>query len=105
MSTSLTTSYWLQVTFRAVAATPGSFALPPAKAYAAQEPELMGLSAAGGIEVCVPPCSALPAAPPPAPKQCPNDCSGNGACDTSSGTCLCDARFGYEDCSVYDAAA
>lgn len=39
------------VALRAVAATPGTFALPPAKAYAVREPELMGLSAAGSFEV------------------------------------------------------
>jgi len=40
------------VSFKATAATPGTFALPPVKAYAVGQPELMGLSAAGSFVVC-----------------------------------------------------
>merc|ERR1712150_466470 len=34
-----------------------------------------------------------------APKPCPNDCSNNGACDTGTGICDCDAGWTKEDCS------
>jgi hypothetical protein len=47
------------VSFKATAATPGTFALPPVKAYAVAQPEVMGLSAAGTFVVC-------PARPPAA---------------------------------------
>ncbi|GBF96122.1 hypothetical protein Rsub_08870 [Raphidocelis subcapitata] len=45
--------------FKAAAATPGTYALPPVKAYAVAQPEVMGLSAAGSFTVC-------PARPPAA---------------------------------------
>jgi len=39
------------VTYKAVAATKGAFVLPPAKAFSTEQPELMGLSAGGGLIV------------------------------------------------------
>ncbi|GBF96123.1 hypothetical protein Rsub_08871 [Raphidocelis subcapitata] len=45
--------------FKAAAATPGTYALPPVKAYVVAQPEVMGLSAAGSFTVC-------PARPPAA---------------------------------------
>jgi hypothetical protein len=46
------------VSFKATAATPGEFALPPVRAYAVGQPEVMGLSAAGSFTVC--PAPAVP---------------------------------------------
>lgn len=93
-----------QVTaLRAVAATPGAFVLPPARVFAVEQPELMGMSAAGAFEVCDGEgCGFEAAEAPAAPRQCPGACSGHGACDASSGVCLCDAGFGGDDCSVYN---
>ncbi|GBF98146.1 K(+) efflux antiporter chloroplastic-like [Raphidocelis subcapitata] len=90
------------IRFKAVAATPGTFVLPPVKAFASKQPELMGLSPGGSFRVCADraaPCGA-PEAPgaAAAPKRCPGDCSGNGACNLSSGECTCDAGFAGEDC-------
>lgn len=98
---------------RAVAATPGRFALPPTKAFAARQPEVMGLSAAGQFVVCAPgggSSSALPecsggeaarlaAADKPA-KSCPSGCSGAGVCNLSSGECVCDRGWRGDDCST-----
>ncbi|KAI8474281.1 MAG: hypothetical protein J3K34DRAFT_375003 [Monoraphidium minutum] len=54
------------VSFKAAAATPGTFALPPVKAYAVAQPEVMGLSAAGSFVVCP---AARPAAAAPLVKD------------------------------------
>jgi hypothetical protein len=48
--------------FKAAAATPGVFTLPPVRASAVAQPEVMGLSAAGDFTVCP---AALPAAKTP----------------------------------------
>jgi hypothetical protein len=48
------------VSFKATAATPGTFTLPPVKAYAVGQPEVSGLSAAGTFVVC--PAAARPPA-------------------------------------------
>lgn len=93
--------------FRAVAATSGVFVLPPVKAFVQQQPEVMGLSPAGVLTVCASAeaCaaagaggSAAQAAGAPA-KACPADCNGNGACNLSTGTCLCDSGFGGAACA------
>jgi stage V sporulation protein SpoVS len=115
--------------FKAIAATPGVFVLPPVKAYSVQQPELMGLSAAGKFTVCpnrrganaaaattgvvktqgaaaFPACAAgasqqaLPAA-----TSCPGNCNSNGVCNLLSGVCLCNAGFTGASCNVYSAAA
>ncbi|KAI8474284.1 MAG: hypothetical protein J3K34DRAFT_456831 [Monoraphidium minutum] len=66
------------ISFKAAAATPGTFALPPVKAYAVAQPEVMGLSAAGSFVVCP---AARPASAAPLVKD-----PGFGAADD-------DARF------------
>uniref|UniRef100_A0A383WAS0 EGF-like domain-containing protein n=1 Tax=Tetradesmus obliquus TaxID=3088 RepID=A0A383WAS0_TETOB len=116
--------------FKAIAATPGTFVLPPVKAYSVQQPELMGLSAAGEFTVCpsrrganaaaattgvvktqgaaaFAVCGAAGAAqqPLPAAKSCPGNCSSNGVCNLLSGACLCNAGFTGASCNVYSAAA
>ena len=98
------------IRFKAIAATPGTFVLPPVKAYASRQPEVMGLSAAGKFVVCGArsggggaQCDtrALPPAAPP--KACPRGCSGNGACVVATGVCACDAGFSGADCSAFAA--
>ncbi|GMH38987.1 hypothetical protein BSKO_06885 [Bryopsis sp. KO-2023] len=87
------------VNFRAVAATVGTFTLPPVKAFVDEQPEVMGLSAGGEIEICSgEKCVAVEDVLPSTPKSCPNDCSDNGACDLDSGACLCLDGFKGEDC-------
>lgn len=88
------------VSFRAVAATSGEFALPPVRAFVNDQPEVMGLSAAGSLVVCSGnDCKAIEDSPPSIPKTCPKDCSDNGACDLDSGTCLCLPGFRGDDCA------
>lgn len=71
----------------ALAATRGKFVLPPAKASATLQPELMGLSAGGVLAV-----GGAVSTPSVANKDriCPQDCSGRGSCQRHSGVCLCD---------------
>lgn len=98
--------------FRAVAATSGSFVLPPVKASVQQQPEVMGLSPAGSLTVCSTAapggCAAAPAAASggetaaaaaaPA-KACPQDCNGNGACNLATGRCICSQSFAGVACA------
>ncbi|KAG2491821.1 hypothetical protein HYH03_009778 [Edaphochlamys debaryana] len=88
------------VSIRAVAATVGKFVLPPIRAWADDQPELMGMTAAGLVEVCGG-CTAPTAAPaPPPPRACPSPtCSGSGVCDLARGVCVCARGFTGEDCS------
>ncbi|GMH44586.1 hypothetical protein BSKO_12538 [Bryopsis sp. KO-2023] len=91
------------VNFRAVAATAGTFTLPPVKAFVNEQPEVMGLSPGGELKICSgASCVAVEDAPPKTPKSCPNDCSDNGACDLDSGVCLCLDGFIREDCGELD---
>lgn len=91
--------------FKAVAATSGTFVLPPVKASVQQQPEVMGLSPAGVLTVCpaanagcaaagvTGQASAVPA------KACPQNCNGNGACNLSTGACICDRGFAGQACA------
>lgn len=93
------------IRFKAIAATSGVFSLPPVKAYVQQQPEVMGLSAAGVFTVC-PTAADCPAAQQllpadPAAKACLKDCSGNGACNLASGVCICDSGFSGLDCATF----
>ena len=88
--------------YKAMAATVGQFALPPAQAQVVLQPEVMGLSAGGSFQVSkgglTSAESELPVPAPP--KLCPgNGCSGNGACDIVTGTCKCDRAFTGTNCS------
>ena len=96
--------------FEAVATTAGTFALPPTKASAALEPEVMGLSAGGTLRVggaAVDAAAAHPTLGRPLAQgtethislQCPHACSGRGACNTTSGKCECAAEAAGDDCS------
>ncbi|GMH46152.1 hypothetical protein BSKO_14120 [Bryopsis sp. KO-2023] len=86
------------ITFRAVAATVGTFALPPVRAFVDDQPEVMGLSSAGELIVCSG-CEAEEGALPKTPKSCPNNCSDNGACNLDSGKCVCLTGFTGDDCA------
>ena len=90
------------VQLSAVAVTAGVFVLPPIKASADMQPEVMGMTAAGHLTVCsgsdcVPEASGEATV---APVACRNDCSGgNGVCRLDIGKCVCAAAFAGEDCS------
>lgn len=92
------------VSFKAVAATAGTFVLPPVKAYDASQPELMGLTAGAAFVVCDPAgddganCVAAPADAQPPAQPCPADCNGNGVCNLSAGECVCYGGFTGEAC-------
>lgn len=93
------------IRFKAIAATPGAFVLPPVKAYVSKQPEIMGLSPAGMFTVCGARaggggCNTTAAAAAPPPRRCPGDCSGNGVCNLASGVCVCDAGFGGATCGA-----
>lgn len=120
----------VNIKFKATAATPGTFVLPPVKAYSVAEPELMGLSAAGEFTVCPNRRGANAAATTagvaktkgaaafavcssggamqkalPAAKSCPGNCNANGVCNLLTGACLCNSGFLGASCNVYNTAA
>ncbi|KAG1668836.1 hypothetical protein FOA52_004931 [Chlamydomonas sp. UWO 241] len=82
----------------AVAATPGDFARPPVSAYAENQPEVTGMTAAGRLRVCVG-CAPVAVELPPPPRACPDNCNGNGACNLDDGTCVCGSDFTGDNCS------
>jgi hypothetical protein len=89
------------IRFRAIAATPGSFVLPPVKAYVSKQPEVMGLSPGGNFTVCGArgaACDVSPQKAAPPPKACPSACGGNGVCNLATGACICDAGFSGKAC-------
>ena len=88
------------LSYQAVAATAGNFSLPPARAVAALEPDLMGLSSGGELLVGArgTPHAALPPEPPP--HACPAACTGRGVCNARTGACACDAASAGADCSA-----
>lgn len=88
--------------FKAVAASAGTFVVPPTKAYVAQQPEVMGLSPAGELKVCSTPCEVeIDEQGPGVPKGCPKNCNHQGVCDLSRGVCICDGGYSGDDCSVW----
>ncbi|CAD7702674.1 unnamed protein product [Ostreobium quekettii] len=91
------------VTFRAVAATVGTFSLPPVRAFVIDQPEVMGMSAAGSIEICSGEnCEAeVQIANMGQMKACPNDCSGLGLCNLEKGKCLCFDGYSGEACEDF----
>jgi len=92
------------IRFKAIAATPGTFILPPVKAYVEKQPEVMGLSAGGKFTVCgarAASCDTSDQPPPAAPKRCSADCNGNGVCDLATGACICDTGFGGPACATF----
>ncbi len=93
------------VTVYAVAASVGRFVLPPVRAFANDQPELMGMTAAGTFTVCADCTAPTYGNVPQPPKACPNDCSGNGMCNLRTGACVCVAGFSGNDCSVAPQAA
>eukprot|EP00741_Cyanophora_paradoxa_P018347 tig00000204_g17715.t2 len=93
------------VSYQVRAVTAGTFALPSTRAYAVEQPELMGLAPAGSFSVRdgkVTDDEAAAAATYAVsdPKACPNGCSARGACNVRTGTCECSAGFAGADCST-----
>ncbi|GMH39924.1 hypothetical protein BSKO_07828 [Bryopsis sp. KO-2023] len=90
------------MTFRAIAAAAGEFALPPVRAFVNDQPEIMGLSSAGSVEICSGKgCKPVAEKPLSIPKTCPKDCNGLGACDVESGSCVCLDGFKGKDCGKF----
>lgn len=91
-----------EASFLAIAASRGTWALPPATATVVGEPEVGGLSSGGGFVVCEGDGCAAAAADDSAQglQGCANDCSGAGWCDTQRGRCLCNEGFSGDDCSL-----
>eukprot|EP00798_Chlamydomonas_sp_ICE-L_P016461 gene16461-22682_t len=88
------------IKFQAVAATVGTFVLPPIKAYAVQQPEVMGATAGGSFEVCpnAEECGNNLLLPTLA-VSCPGNCGGaNGSCRLDTGECTCQPAFTGPDC-------
>ncbi|KAG2434214.1 hypothetical protein HXX76_007940 [Chlamydomonas incerta] len=87
------------VVIKAVAATAGTFVVPPIRAWVDEQPELMGSTAGAKITVCADCAGPTYGALPPPPKPCPADCSGNGVCNLKTGKCVCNAFWTRADCS------
>lgn len=90
--------------FKAIAATPGTFVLPPVKAYVSRQPEIMGLSPGGKFKVCSSRslnCDTSDQPLGPAAKACPEDCNSNGVCNIATGKCICDAGFTGTACGTF----
>ncbi|PNW72413.1 hypothetical protein CHLRE_16g677205v5 [Chlamydomonas reinhardtii] len=87
------------VVIKAVAATAGTFVVPPIRAWVDEQPELMGSTAGAKISVCADCAGPTYGALPPPPKPCPADCSGNGVCNLKTGKCVCNAYWTRADCS------
>eukprot|EP01023_Acetabularia_acetabulum_P050786 TRINITY_DN5527_c0_g1_i3.p1 TRINITY_DN5527_c0_g1~~TRINITY_DN5527_c0_g1_i3.p1 ORF type:complete len:2117 (+),score=423.13 TRINITY_DN5527_c0_g1_i3:248-6598(+) len=88
------------ISFKAIAATKGDFVLPPVQAFSIEEPEIMGLSSSGELNICedcefvsLDALSSLPI-------SCKNDCNGFGVCNVNKGECICNQGSTGEDCSA-----
>lgn len=92
------------VHFRAVAASVGSWVLPPIQAFVSAQPEVMGLSIAGEFEVCenCNPSFVDDEVIGSVPVNCPENCSGVGVCDLNTGECRCDRGFSGPDCATIE---
>jgi len=87
------------LTVTVVAATEGTFQVAPIKAYADAQPEVSGMTANSHFTVCAPGCLPVPTGPPGIAVGCPGECSGNGACNTLTGACVCASSWSGVDCS------
>lgn len=92
------------IQFNAVAVTTGTFALPPIKASANLQPEVMGMTAAGQLTVVGdgpgnPVVVGGAASPRRNVTACPGNCNDNGVCLLDGGKCACSAGFSGDDCS------
>ncbi|KAL6763015.1 hypothetical protein V8C86DRAFT_462822 [Haematococcus lacustris] len=89
------------LSFTAVAATEGVFVLPPIRAQADNQPEVMGMTAGSTFTVGPAGSAALPLrGPDPSsssaatlPQSCPANCNGNGACNILNGSCVCSSGW------------
>ncbi|KAG2494914.1 hypothetical protein HYH03_006849 [Edaphochlamys debaryana] len=87
------------VTVYAVAASVGKFVVPPIRAWADDQPELMGMTAGSSVTVCADCAGPAYGTPPAPPLPCPGDCSGHGTCNLKTGRCRCDGGWSRSDCS------
>ncbi|KAG2494912.1 hypothetical protein HYH03_006847 [Edaphochlamys debaryana] len=87
------------VTVYAVAASVGKFVVPPIRAWADDQPELMGMTAGSSVTVCADCAGPAYGTPPAPPLPCPGDCSGHGTCNLKTGRCRCDGGWTRADCS------
>ena len=95
----LTSGSWT-MTVNVVAASEGTFVLPPISASADLQPEVMGMTKGGSFVVCSEDCQAVATPPAAPPKTCPSNCNGSGTCNLSTGACLCNPGFSGSDCSA-----
>lgn len=88
------------VSFKAVAAIPGSFGVPPARVFVSEDGSVMGLSSATRLDICEEgkKCSVESVETDFVAKECKNNCNENGVCDLSAGKCQCFYGFGGDDC-------
>lgn len=90
------------VALQAIAATAGTFTFPPTQAFVNDQPEVMGLSAAGHLTICSgDECESVPAEAPPIVKSCSTNCNHNGGCNLGTGRCLCLEGFEGTNCDVF----
>mmetsp|Transcript_40315 Transcript_40315/g.104524 ORF Transcript_40315/g.104524 Transcript_40315/m.104524 type:complete len:2609 (-) Transcript_40315:679-8505(-) len=102
------------VTFKARAVTIGTFTLPPTKVYAANEPEIMGLSGGGQLKVTQTEEEAVTLNANreetfrrvgllSIPQQCPSYCD---VCNAKTGACMCEREGGgMEECNAAEVEA
>ncbi len=62
--------------------------------------QVMGMTSGGVFTVCGAGCQAAAEDVAAPPNSCPKQCSGNGACNTASGQCVCQAGWSGVACDV-----
>mgnify|MGYP002259901749 CR=1 FL=1 len=88
------------VSFKAVAEISGSYGVPPTHVFVTENPSIVGMSSAARLEICESNerCPVEINSQDFAASECRTDCNDNGACDLSSGQCVCFYGFTGADC-------